>query len=69
MGAAHGFVQGGDLVVESFAAFVEAAQLGAEAFGGEVGGDMGGVLGAGRGEELLEDVEEAAGVAVGGLDG
>ena len=68
VGAAHGFVQGGDLVVEAFAAFVETADLAAEAVGQEVGVEMVDAAGGGGAQELFEQVEQAAGIAVGGLD-
>ena len=65
--AAHGFVQGGDLVVKRFTAFVETAHGVAHVLRGKIGIDSGDAARLGGVKPLFQHVQEAACIAVGGL--
>ena len=65
--AAHGFVQGGDLVVKRFAAFVESAHGVAHILRGKIGIDSGDAARLGSVKPLFQHIQEAARIAVGGL--
>jgi hypothetical protein len=62
--AASGFVQGRDLVVEIVAALVEAARIQRQRVLDEFAGDARELRGVGRGLGLLEQVQEAARIAI-----